>query len=121
MNANAPVSTGGDDVWGGDSEASQELRNDADSDASNKAKTNQGAIQAQESSSHCGAGCGGSGQAQYLSQKSSTDQYARSKAKAEQNGVNANTPVKVGHGKKHGKKGKGKKRHGKRHGKKAHR
>ena len=122
MNANAPVSIGGDDVRGGSSSANQDNRNEADSDASNKAETNQGAVQAQESSSDCWSGCGGSGQAQYLSQDSTTKQHARSKAKAEQSGTNANAPVKVGHGKKHGKKCKAKKCHGKKsHGKKAHR
>ena len=43
-------------------------------------------------------------------------------AKANQSGTNANDPVKVGHGKKHGKKCKAKKCRGKKsHGKKAHR
>ena len=49
----------------------------------------------QESSDSCFAGCGGSGQAQELVQDSFTGQEAYSEADADQNGVNANTPVSV--------------------------
>jgi hypothetical protein len=96
VNANVAVTIGGDDVYGGDSSASQGLSNSAESVASNDATTNQYADQSQESSSECGAGCGGSGQAQWLGQSSDTYQDADSSAHADHNGVNANVPVSVG-------------------------
>ena len=98
VNANVPVSVAGGDVYGGDSSASQNLTNSADSTAYNSAETTQSANQSQSSSSECLAGCGGSGQAQLLVQDSSTDQYANSSANAYQNGVNANVPVSIAGG-----------------------
>ena len=95
VNANAPVSVAGDDVYEGSSSADQSLSNSADSSASNDATTDQYADQSQSSSSSCGAGCGGSGQAQELGQFSSTEQYADSDANAYQNGVNTNAPVSI--------------------------
>ena len=98
VNANVPVTIGGGDVRGGNSSANQDLKNEADSDASNKAWTEQNAGQTQDSSSECKYGCGGSGQSQKLDQDADTKQKADSKAYAWQNGVNANVPVTIGGG-----------------------
>jgi hypothetical protein len=95
VKANVPVSVGGDDVYGGDSSADQYNDNSASSDASNYAETKH-ADQSQSSESSCHFGCGGSGQAQWLSQDSSTNQAASSEAKAKQHGANLNAPTRVG-------------------------
>jgi hypothetical protein len=98
VNANVPVTIGGGDVYGGNSSAKQDLDNEADSEASNEAKTVQAADQSQSSESECWAGCGGSGQFQALKQDADTNQKAKSEANAFQNGVNANVPVTIGGG-----------------------
>ena len=95
-----PISIGGGkSSGGGDNSAEQKLDNKADSDASNKAWTEQNAGQTQDaSSSDCKYGCGGSGQSQKLDQDADTKQKAESKAKAEQDAVNANVPISIGGG-----------------------
>jgi hypothetical protein len=116
-----PVSIGGGDVHGGDSSATQDLKNKADSTAKNDADTNQFAIQKQidgcgcdEKDGHKDAGKGGSGQAQKLEQNANTVQKADSDAKAKQDAVNVNAPISISDGKKdHGKKDDGKKDDGK--------
>jgi hypothetical protein len=95
VNANAPVSTAGLFVIGGDSSASQDATNSADSSASNDASTTQDADQSQSSSDSCLVGCGGSGQAQLLLQAAETNQYADSEANADQHLVNANAPASI--------------------------
>jgi hypothetical protein len=99
VNANVPVTIGGKDVGGGDSSATQDLYNAADSTAKNTSTTNQDADQSQKADSDCKVGCGGSGQAQFASQDADTKQSAKSDADADQNGVNANVPVTIGGGK----------------------
>ncbi len=102
VNANAPVSTAGDDITSGDSSANQLAVNEADADAENEAATLQAAVALQSAWSckdkcdkydKCEKGCGGSGQAQKVFQWADTDQDADADADADQNAVNANAPV----------------------------
>jgi hypothetical protein len=102
VNANVPVTISAGDVNGGNNSATQDLDNAANSTSSNDSTTDQGAGQSQQSSSSCGSGCGGSGQAQFLLQDATTDQTAKSKANADQTGVNANVPVTISAGDVHG-------------------
>jgi hypothetical protein len=98
VNANVPVTISAGDVRAGGNSASQDLSNEANAGSGNDSTTNQGAEQSQESRSSCGAGCGGSGQAQFLLQDAATGQVAGSKANANQTGVNANVPVTISAG-----------------------
>jgi hypothetical protein len=95
INANVPVVIGYGNK-SGSSSADQQLSNDADSKATNKAATEQTAAQEQDSQSDCKYGCGGSGQAQKLGQNAETKQYADSWAEANQKAINANVPVVIG-------------------------
>jgi hypothetical protein len=95
INANVPVVIGYGNK-SGSSSADQTLSNDADSTATNQAATEQKAAQEQSSTSDCKYGCGGSGQAQKLSQNAETKQYADSWAEANQDAINANVPVVIG-------------------------
>jgi hypothetical protein len=84
------VSILGDRLSGsGSSSADQTARNKADSDASNKSTTKQGATPKQTAGSlHCGGGCGGAGQEQNVLQAAKTKQRGRSWAYARQGVVN---------------------------------
>jgi hypothetical protein len=100
VNANVPVTISAGDVHAGDNSAVQYADNRADADSSNKSTTEQGAGQSQDSSSHCFAGCGESGQAQVLEQSAETWQGAFSWADAYQTVENTGSPVTVSKGKK---------------------
>ncbi len=93
VNTNAPVSSAGNDVYGGNNNATQNADNAAKSKAGNDASTSQNNDQSQTASPSHGYGSGGSGQAQDSSQWSKTLQDAQSQAKADQNLVNTNAPV----------------------------
>jgi hypothetical protein len=103
INANVPVVIGWHN-YSGDSSATQELDNSADSKAKNDAETTQKAAQSQEAESDGKAGSGGAGQFQGLWQNAQTKQKADSWAEANQAAENVNSPVTVG--KKKGKGGK---------------
>jgi hypothetical protein len=108
INANVPVVIGRHND-SGDSSATQELENSADSKAKNDAETTQKAAQSQEAESDGKAGSGGAGQFQALWQDATTKQNAESGAEANQAAENVNSPVTVGKGKrKHDKCKKGK-------------
>jgi hypothetical protein len=98
INANVPVTISAGDVSGGDNSATQDADNTANANSTNDSTTFQGADQSQDTSSKCGAGCGGSGQAQALEQDASTHQFAGSKAEADQTAINANVPVTISGG-----------------------
>jgi hypothetical protein len=99
VNANVPVTIAGGNVSGGSSSANQAALNGAGAAAGNAAKTDQTAIAAQVGgSSSCLAGCGGSGQFQAIGQSAATLQNAGAHADADQNAVNANTPVTIAGG-----------------------
>ncbi len=99
VNANAPVNVAGRDVSTGNNSANQAAGNVALSNASNDASTKQDNSQTQSDPSSSGSqGSGGTGQSQMSDQAALTAQFAASKAKADQNAVNANTPVNVAGG-----------------------
>jgi hypothetical protein len=96
VNANAPVSIAGKNVFGGSSSATQTADNDADATASNTNRTDQTANPTQLAGSLlCWSGCGGNGQEQNVFQIALTKQDADAKALAKQDAVNANTPVAI--------------------------
>ena len=82
-NANSPVD-------GGAGPATQELENEAESEASNEAEIEQ--IAQQEQSGGGGSGGGGSGQVQQAEQNAEIDQNAQSEATGEQQAINAAPP-----------------------------
>jgi hypothetical protein len=99
VNANAPVTIAGGDVWGGSSSANQEASNGAYAAAGNAALTSQTANATQVGGkSSCLAGCGGAGQFQLVAQNAITLQNAKADADANQNAVNANVPVTIAGG-----------------------
>jgi hypothetical protein len=99
VNANTPVTIAGGDVSGGSSSANQAALNAAGALAGNASSTGQQATATQAGgSSSCLFGCGGSGQFQAIGQKAATLQNAHADADADQNAVNANTPVTVAGG-----------------------
>jgi hypothetical protein len=96
INANVPVLTVGGDPTVGPSSATQTLTNEADSDATNRSKTNQDANVTQTGDeSSCWSGCGGNGQEQNVIQDAKTKQHADSDAKAKQDAINLNLPVAI--------------------------
>ena len=64
------------------------MSNEADSKASNDARTDQDASQTQSNSSSCKFLCGGDAQGQWIDQSSKTDQDADSDAYADQDATN---------------------------------
>ena len=104
VNANAPTSTAGGNIASGPSSASQTATSSANTDVSNKAKTDQdqGLKQNIGGDKDCGcskdghdgpsAGSGGAGGAQLGVQLASTNQWAAGAAFSDQNAVNSNTP-----------------------------
>jgi hypothetical protein len=95
VNTNSPVTVAGDNAAPGGSNATQNATNLAGSAALNGSKTDQHNSQTQTADPSCYIGCAGSGQAQFNSQGALTAQYAASRAKADQNAVNANVPVTI--------------------------
>jgi hypothetical protein len=99
VNANVPVTIAGGNVSGGSSSANQAALNAAGAAAVNASKTDQKATATQTGgSSSCLYGCGGSGQYQVVDQEAATLQLAHADADANQNAVNANTPVTIAGG-----------------------
>jgi hypothetical protein len=100
VNTNAPVNVAGGNISdAGGNNATQNATNLAGSAALNGSKTDQSNTQTQSADpSSCYVGCGGAGQAQFNDQSALTGQYAASKAKADQNTVNANVPVNIAGG-----------------------
>jgi hypothetical protein len=99
VNANVPVTIAGGNVSGGSSSANQAALNAAGAAAVNASKTDQKATATQTGgSSSCLYGCGGSGQYQAIDQEAVTLQGALADAEANQNAVNANTPVTIAGG-----------------------
>src|SRR6266540_1435895 len=101
VNSNTPVSIAGGNVTSGPSEANQTARSKADTDVSNKAKTDQDQTLSQDIGGRggsCKAGCGGAGGFQLGVQKADTKQAAVGIAKSDQNAVNANVPVSIAGG-----------------------
>ncbi len=99
VNANVPVSIAGGNVNSGPSTATQTASSTADTDVSNKAKTDQDQTLSQNiGGSGCYAGCGGPGGFQLGVQKADTSQLALGVAKSDQNAVNANVPVSIAGG-----------------------
>ena len=112
VNANVPVSIAGGNVSSGPSSATQTASSTANTDVSNKAKTDQDQTLTQNIGSGCGcehkdgrdgkdgcfAGCGGAGGFQLGVQKAETNQFALGVAKSDQNAVNANVPVSIAGG-----------------------
>jgi hypothetical protein len=100
VNANVPVSIAGHDVKSGPSSATQTASSSADTDVSNKAKTDQDQTLNQNIGGRdsCKAGCGGAGGFQLGVQKADTSQWALGIAKSDQNAVNANVPVSIAGG-----------------------
>jgi hypothetical protein len=100
VNANVPVSIAGGNVNSGPSSATQTASSTADTDVSNKAKTDQDQTLTQNigGSSGCYAGCGGAGGFQLGVQKADTNQWALGVAKSDQNAVNSNAPVSIAGG-----------------------
>ncbi len=96
VNANAPVTIAGGNVYGGSSSANQTASNAAKALAGNAAATKQTANATQVGgSSSCKAGCGGAGQFQAVGQNAVTKQNAKADADAKQNAVNGNSPVTI--------------------------
>jgi hypothetical protein len=94
VNANAPVSTAGGNIYAGSSNATQNASSNATANVSNDSSTEQKQKLDQDfGSSSCHAGCGGAGGFQLGIQKSETDQWAAGIALSKQNAVNANAPV----------------------------
>jgi hypothetical protein len=99
VNANVPVSIAGGNVRSGPSSATQTASSTANTDVSNKAKTDQDQHLSQNiGGSSCHAGCGGPGGFQVGVQKAETDQWALGIAKSDQNAVNGNAPVSIAGG-----------------------
>ena len=99
VNANAPVTIAGGNVFGGSSSANQVASNAAKALAGNAAATKQNATATQVGgSSSCKAGCGGAGQFQAVGQNAATKQNAKADADAKQNAVNGNAPVTIAGG-----------------------
>jgi len=100
VNANVPVNIAGGNVSAGPSDATQTATSTADTDVSNKAKTDQDQKLKQDvgGSDSCKAGCGGAGGFQAGVQLANTDQKAIGIAKSDQNAVNANVPVNIAGG-----------------------
>jgi len=101
VNANVPVSIAGGNVTSGPSSATQTASSKADTDVSNKAKTDQDQTLSQDIGGRggsCKAGCGGAGGFQLGAQKADTKQAAVGIAKSDQNAVNANVPVSIAGG-----------------------
>ncbi|HEU4450505.1 MAG TPA: hypothetical protein VFR63_11080 [Gaiellaceae bacterium] len=99
VNANAPVTIAGGNVYGGSSSANQAASNAAFAAAGNAAATSQTADAVQVGGpSSCSYGCGGSGQYQAVNQGAVTLQKADADADADQNAVNANVPVTIAGG-----------------------
>ncbi|MGH3023567.1 MAG: hypothetical protein ACRDNI_07930 [Gaiellaceae bacterium] len=99
VNANAPVTIAGGNVFGGSSSANQVASNAAKALAGNAAATKQNATATQVGgSSSCKAGCGGAGQFQAVGQNATTKQNAKADADAKQNAVNGNAPVTIAGG-----------------------
>ncbi len=99
VNANAPVTIAGGDVYTGSSSADQNAENEANAGAWNESATVQ-LVSAEQSGggSSCYAGCGGSGQYQAVGQIAATLQEAEADADAKQNAVNGNAPVAIAGG-----------------------
>jgi hypothetical protein len=99
VNANVPVSIAGGNVNSGPSSATQTASSTANTDVSNKAKTDQDQHLSQNiGGGSCLAGCGGPGGFQLGVQKADTNQGALGIAKSDQNAVNANVPVSIAGG-----------------------
>ncbi|HZT95154.1 MAG TPA: hypothetical protein VE985_11830 [Gaiellaceae bacterium] len=99
VNANAPVSVAGGDVWSGPSTASQTANSTATTNVSNDAKTHQDQTLNQNiGGSSCVAGCGGAGGFQLGVQKADTEQAALGLSYSNQNAVNGNAPVAIAGG-----------------------
>ena len=99
VNANVPVSIAGGNVRSGPSSATQTASSTANTDVSNKAKTDQDQHLSQNiGGGSCLAGCGGAGGFQAGVQKADTEQAAVGIAKSDQNAVNANVPVSIAGG-----------------------
>jgi len=112
VNGNAPVSIAGGNISNGPSSATQTATSSANTDVSNKAKTDQDQTLTQNIGSGCGcdgkvgrdgkdgcyAGCGGAGGFQLGVQKAETNQWALGVAKSDQNAVNGNAPVSIAGG-----------------------
>ena len=94
VNANVPVSIAGGNVNSGPSSATQTASSTANTDVSNKAKTDQDQHLSQNiGGGSCLAGCGGAGGFQAGVQSAETNQWALGLAKSDQNAVNGNAPV----------------------------
>jgi hypothetical protein len=112
VNGNAPVSIAGGNISSGPSSATQTATSSANTDVSNKAKTDQDQTLTQNIGSGCGcdgkvgrdgkdgcyAGCGGAGGFQLGVQNAETNQWALGVAKSDQNAVNGNAPVSIAGG-----------------------
>ena len=94
VNANVPVSIAGGNVNSGPSSATQTASSSANTDVSNKAKTDQDQHLSQNiGGGSCLAGCGGPGGFQLGAQVADTNQWAAGAAFSNQNAVNGNAPV----------------------------
>ena len=99
VNANVPVSVAGGNVNSGPSSASQTANSSANTDVSNKAKTDQDqSLNQNIGGGSCLAGCGGAGGFQVGAQNAETNQAALGAAESKQNAVNANVPVSIAGG-----------------------
>jgi hypothetical protein len=99
VNANVPVSIAGGNVNSGPSSATQTASSSANTDVSNKAKTDQDqSLHQNIGGGSCSLGCGGAGGFQAGIQDAQTNQLAVGVAKSDQNAVNANVPVSVAGG-----------------------
>jgi len=99
VNANVPVSIAGGNVNSGPSSATQTASSSANTDVSNKAKTDQDqSLHQNIGGGSCSLGCGGAGGFQAGLQDAHTNQAAIGIAKSDQNAVNANVPVSIAGG-----------------------
>jgi hypothetical protein len=99
VNANVPVSIAGGNVNSGPSSATQTASSSANTDVSNKAKTDQDqSLHQNIGGGSCSLGCGGAGGFQAGIQDAQTNQLAVGVAKSDQNAVNANVPVSIAGG-----------------------
>ena len=99
VNANVPVSIAGGNVNSGPSSATQNASSSANTDVSNKAKTDQDqSLHQNIGGGSCSLGCGGAGGFQAGIQDAQTNQLAVGVAKSDQNAVNANVPVSIAGG-----------------------